>query len=101
LLTITHTWHPAVAFALLLPLLLLLVPGSYLATACSHIRNVSTTSLHVCTPLQILAEKNIKYTSKYVDLFNGQSLSPEYLAVNPAGTVPALKDGDKVIGDSK
>jgi glutathione S-transferase/GST-like protein len=48
-----------------------------------------------------LAEKNIKYTSKYVDLFNGQSLSPEYLAVNPTGTVPALKDGDKLIGDSK
>ncbi|WIA34352.1 hypothetical protein OEZ86_012689 [Tetradesmus obliquus] len=49
----------------------------------------------------VLAEKNISYTSKYVDLFNGQSLSPEYLAVNPAGTVPALKDGDKTIEDSK
>jgi glutathione S-transferase/GST-like protein len=48
-----------------------------------------------------LAEKNIKFSSKYVDLFNGQSLSPEYLAVNPAGTVPALKDGDKIIADSK
>jgi hypothetical protein len=54
---------------------------------------------------QALAEKGVPYTSKYTDLFNGQSLSPEYLAVNPKGTVPALviQQGPdrRVIADSR
>lgn len=53
------------------------------------------------TLLQVLAEKKVTYTPKYVDLFNGQSLSPQYLAINPNGTVPVLVDGDKVISDSR
>jgi hypothetical protein len=71
---------------------------------CKHFAAFNSSIDTACSQLpllQILAEKNIKHTSKYVDLFNGQSLSPEYLAVNPTGTVPALKDGDKLIGDSK
>jgi glutathione S-transferase len=56
--------------------------------------------------VQALAEKGVSYTGKYTDLFNGQSLSPEYLAVNPKGTVPALivegvPEGRKVIADSR
>jgi glutathione S-transferase len=54
---------------------------------------------------QALAEKGVMYSSKYTDLFNGQSLSPEYLAVNPKGTVPALviqQGADKrIIADSR
>lgn len=55
--------------------------------------------------LQALAEKGVSYNSKYTDLFTGQSLSPDYLAVNPKGTVPALvvqgPDGRQVIPDSR
>lgn len=56
--------------------------------------------------LQALAEKGVKYSSKYTDLFNGQSLSPEFLSVNPKGTVPALvveggPEGRQVIADSR
>jgi glutathione S-transferase len=47
-----------------------------------------------------LSEKSVKYTPKYTDLFNGQSLSPQYLAINPNGTVPALVDGAVKITDS-
>lgn len=55
---------------------------------------------------QALAEKGVPYTGKYTDLFNGQSLSPEYLAINPKATVPALvveggPEGRKVIPDSR
>jgi glutathione S-transferase/GST-like protein len=55
--------------------------------------------------LQALAEKGVSYNYKYTDLFTGQSLSPDYLAVNPKGTVPALvvqgPDGRQVIPDSR
>lgn len=56
--------------------------------------------------MQALAEKGVSYTGKYTDLFNGQSLSPDYLAVNPKGTVPALivegaSEGRRVIADSR
>lgn len=34
-----------------------------------------------------LVEKGVPFVSKEVNLFNGDSLKPSYLAVNPAGTV--------------
>lgn len=67
----------------------------------------------VCKPLphalvftQALAEKGVAFTPRYTDLFNGQSLSPQFLAINPKGTVPALvvqePDGkQQVIADSR
>jgi glutathione S-transferase len=51
--------------------------------------------------MQALEEKSIKYKGVYTDLFNGQSLSPKFLKINPAGTVPVLIDGDKTITDSR
>eukprot|EP00878_Enallax_costatus_P002042 GHUV01002206.1.p1 GENE.GHUV01002206.1~~GHUV01002206.1.p1 ORF type:complete len:172 (+),score=22.96 GHUV01002206.1:158-673(+) len=48
----------------------------------------------------ILSEKGIKYASKWTDLFNGQSLSPDFLEINPNGTVPVLVDGTNKITDS-
>lgn len=41
-------------------------------------------------PRLILLEKGAPYTTRFTNLFNGQSLSPAFLRVNPAGTVPAL-----------
>jgi glutathione S-transferase len=35
-----------------------------------------------------------------VDLANGAQKSPEYLAINPFGQVPAVEDGDAIITDS-
>lgn len=64
-------------------------------------------SVVVLLLLQALAEKGVKYTSKYTDLFNGQSLSPAFLAINPKGTVPVLvveaepQQGKRVIADSR
>lgn len=61
--------------------------------------------MHLCHA-QALAEKGVPYSSKYTDLFNGQSLSPDYLAINPKGTVPALvveggQEARRVIPDSR
>lgn len=36
----------------------------------------------------------IKYNKTVVDLMNGEQKTPEYLAINPYGKVPALVDGD-------
>lgn len=45
-----------------------------------------------------LVEKQVPFASKVINLFNGDSLKPEYLRVNPAGTVPSLADPEgKVI----
>ncbi|KAI8468425.1 MAG: glutathione S-transferase [Monoraphidium minutum] len=39
-----------------------------------------------------LVEKRVPFAIKDINLFNGDSLKPDYLAVNPAGTVPSLAD---------
>ena len=43
---------------------------------------------------------NIAYETKLVDLSKDEQKSPEYLAVNPYGKVPALKDGDFTMAES-
>jgi len=47
-----------------------------------------------------LEEKGIKYTEKKVDLFNGQSLEPWYLKLNPHASTPTLVAGDEKITES-
>jgi len=47
-----------------------------------------------------LEEKGIKYTEKKIDLFNGQSLEPWYLKLNPAASAPTLVVGDEKITES-
>ena len=37
-----------------------------------------------------LAEKGLDYESRLVDMIRGEQHSPEYLAMNPNGVVPAL-----------
>jgi glutathione S-transferase len=47
-----------------------------------------------------LEEKGIRYTEKKVDLFNGQSLEPWYLKVNPNASTPTLVTQGQTITES-
>lgn len=47
-----------------------------------------------------LEEKQVPWTSRYVDLFKFDQLRPEYLAINPEGVVPTLVHDGEVICDS-
>ena len=51
-------------------------------------------------PMLTLAEKGVEYYSVYIDMLNFDQHKPEYLAVNPQGTIPAMKHGDKVLTES-
>jgi glutathione S-transferase len=47
---------------------------------------------------QHLTEKGISYTTRFVELWRYQNLSPEYLRLNPNGVVPTLvHDGKPII----
>ena len=48
----------------------------------------------------ILQELDLEYEFIKVDLMKGEHRSPEFLAVNPNGKVPALVDGDVVLYES-
>lgn len=43
-------------------------------------------------PRLMLVEKGLPFNTKVINLFNGQSLSPEYLRINHQGSVPSLVD---------
>lgn len=49
----------------------------------------------------VIRNLNINVELRPVDVLNGEHLSPEFLKLNPAHTVPFLKDGDLVINESK
>jgi len=51
-------------------------------------------------PMLALAEKGVPYQSHYLDLLKFDQHSPEYLAINPDGTIPALVHGDLVLTES-
>lgn len=51
-------------------------------------------------PMLALAEKGVAFDSHYLDLLNFDQHRPEYLAINPAGTIPAMTHGDKVLTES-
>lgn len=44
-----------------------------------------------------LHEHPIEY--KYTDTARGASRTPEFLAMNPVGKIPVLKDGDFVLSE--
>lgn len=48
----------------------------------------------------MLEELKQDYQCHLVDFLSGANKSPEFLSVNPAGKVPALKDGDLVLTES-
>ena len=46
----------------------------------------------------VLAEKNVPWENRHIDLKRGDHLKPEFLKVNPRGLVPVLvHDGEVVI----
>jgi glutathione S-transferase len=56
-----------------------------------------TRSTRITWLLEELAEP---YDFHLVDFNKGQHRSPEYLAINPSGKVPALQDGDFLLAES-
>jgi GST-like protein len=51
-------------------------------------------------PMLALMEKGVLFNSHYLDLLNFDQHKPDYLAVNPQGTIPAMKHGDLVLTES-
>jgi glutathione S-transferase len=47
-----------------------------------------------------LAEKRLKWSSRYVDILRGEQFDPQYLALNPKAVVPTLVHDDAVIVES-
>ena len=50
--------------------------------------------------LWALEEKGVSYQFQYVHLGKGEGRAPEFLALNPAGKIPLLVDGDVVVSES-
>ena len=48
----------------------------------------------------MLEEVGVPYEYKRIDTRTAQTRSPEYLSVYPGGKIPALRDGDRVLGES-
>lgn len=48
----------------------------------------------------LLEEMGLPYTLRGVDLLAGVENDPEFLAINPAGFIPALQDGDVIMVES-
>ncbi len=46
------------------------------------------------------AVKGVAYESRLLQFSKGEHKSPEYLAINPRGKVPAVRDGDLVLHES-
>jgi len=51
-------------------------------------------------PMLALAEKGVEFESHYLDLLSFDQHQPEYLAVNPDGTIPALVHDGLVLTES-
>ncbi len=51
-------------------------------------------------PLLMLPEKGVPFTHHYIDFAQRQQHSPEYLAINPNGTVPAIVHDGQVLTES-
>ena len=50
--------------------------------------------------LWALEEKGVPYKFQYVHLGKGEGRTPEFLALNPAGKIPLLVDGNVVVAES-
>jgi len=51
-------------------------------------------------PMLTLMEKGVACDSHYLDLLNFDQHKPEYLAVNPQGTIPAMRHGGRILTES-
>ena len=50
--------------------------------------------------LFLLEELGQPYEIKFIDVRAGAGQTPEFLAINPMGKVPAIKDGDDIVWES-
>ena len=50
--------------------------------------------------LWLLEETGLPYERVLTDISTGAQKAPEYLAINPMGKVPGLKDGDATLGEA-
>jgi len=48
----------------------------------------------------LLEETGLPYERVLTDITTGAQKAPEFLAINPMGKVPALKDGDATLGEA-
>ena len=48
----------------------------------------------------LLEEMGLPYRLRPVDMLAGVENDPDYLAINPAGFIPALQDGDTILVES-
>ena len=48
----------------------------------------------------LLEEAGLPYERVLTDIATGAQKAPEYLAINPMGKVPGLKDGDAALGEA-
>jgi GST-like protein len=51
-------------------------------------------------PMLALAEKGVRYESRYVDLLKFDQHQSEYVRINPDGTIPTMLHGDLVLTQS-
>lgn len=51
-------------------------------------------------PMLALMEKGVAFDSHYLDLLAFDQHQPAYLAINPAGTIPAMTHGTRVLTES-
>lgn len=51
-------------------------------------------------PMLALMEKGVAFNSHYIDMLQFDQHRPEYLAINPQGTIPAMTHGDRVLVES-
>ncbi len=51
-------------------------------------------------PMLALMEKGVAFESHYLDLLNFDQHQPDYLKINPQGTIPAMTHGDLVLTES-
>jgi len=51
-------------------------------------------------PMLALMEKGVPFRSHYLDLLSFDQHKPEYLAINPQGTIPAMVHGERVLTES-
>lgn len=51
-------------------------------------------------PMLALFEKQVAFSSRYLDMLGFDHHRPDYLAINPEGTIPAMTHGDLVLTES-
>ncbi|HEX9806666.1 MAG TPA: glutathione S-transferase family protein [Alteraurantiacibacter sp.] len=51
-------------------------------------------------PMLALGEKGVKWESHYIDMLEFDQHKPEYLAINPQGTIPAMVHDGRVLTES-